>query len=168
MIACRDFRAELTANANDPKLLEHVRACDSCLDYAASFDPDIVFRAIGGGDLVPPGGVDAFVDDVMRQVRVRAAANVVSVPNRWTWRRLSAAAAIAAGVTGAALVYQHDRTIVPAAVLNPRPVAAANLTTKPVVETYESEKATIVEVPTADTGSAQVVMIFDDALPSDL
>jgi hypothetical protein len=71
-------------------------------------------------------------------------------------------------VAGAALVYQHDRKIVPRAVLNPRPVATANLTTRPVVETYESEKATIVEVPTADTGSAQVVMIFDDALPSDL
>ena len=168
MITCRSFRAEFTANPSDPKVLEHVRACDACLDYAAGFDPDIVFRAIGGKDVVPPGGVDAFVDDVMRQVRVRAAANVVSVPGRWTWRKLSAAAAIAAGVTGAALVYQHDRKIVPAAVLSPRPVAAANFTTKPVVETYESEKATIVEVPAGEAGGAQVVMIFDDALPSDL
>jgi hypothetical protein len=168
MITCRNFRAEFTANAADPNLLEHVRACDSCLDYAAGFDPDIVFRAIGGGDLVPPGGVDAFVDDVMRQVRVRAAAKVVSVPSRWTWRKLSAAAAIAAGVTGAALFYQHDRKIVPAAVLSPRPDAAANLTTRPVVETYESEKATIVEVPTGDASGAQVVMIFDETLPADL
>ncbi|MGZ4777892.1 MAG: hypothetical protein ACXV5L_01750 [Thermoanaerobaculia bacterium] len=167
MISCRTFREEFTAMAADPKLLEHVRTCDACLDYAAAIDPDIMFRAIGGGDLVPPGGVDAFVDDVMRQVRVRAAAKVVSVPDRWTWRRLSAAAAIAAGVTGAALFYQYDHRIVPAAV-PPRPVAAANYTTKPVVETYESEKATIVEVPAGEASGAQVVMIFDDSLPADL
>jgi hypothetical protein len=168
MITCRTFHEEFPSTATDPKLLEHVRTCDACLDYAAAIEPDIMFRAIGGGDLVPPGGVDAFVDDVMRQVRVRAAAKVVSVPNRWTtWRRLSAAAAIAAGVSSAALFYQHDRKIIPAAVPQ-RPVAAANFTTKPVVETYESEKATIVEVPAGEASGAQVVMIFDDALPSDL
>lgn len=166
MISCRTFREEFTATAPDPKLLEHVRTCDACLDHAAAIDPDIMFRSIGGGDLVPPGGVDAFVDDVMRQVRVRAAAKVVSVPNRWTtWRRLSAAAALAAGVTSAALFYQYDHNT---AVVPQRPVAAENFTTKPVVETYESEKATIVEVPAGEASGAQVVMIFDDALPADL
>jgi hypothetical protein len=169
MISCRDFRAGFTAATADPKLLEHVRGCDLCLDHAAAIDPDIVFRAIGGGELVPPGGVDAFVDDVMRQVRVRSAANVVNVRSRFSWRKLSAAAAIAASVTGAALVYHYERgTRVIRPAVSVRPAVAANLTTKPVVETYESENATIVELPAGEPGGAQVVMIFDESLPSDL
>ena len=56
----------------------------------------------------------------------------------------------------------------------PTPVAdkvavVKNLTTKPVVETYESENATIVEVPQrGENTGADVVMIIDDSLPSDL
>jgi hypothetical protein len=172
MISCRDFRSGFSAASNDPKLLEHVRACDTCLDYAAGVDPDIVFRSIGGTELLPPGGIDAFVDDVMRQVRVRAAANMIGVPSRWSWRKLSAAAAIVAGITGATLVYQYEQRGAgsPAGPDRPRVASAAttNLTIRPVVETYESETATIIEVPAAETNGAQVVMIFDDALPSDL
>jgi len=36
-----------TANAVKAEILAHVRTCDACLDYAASIDPDIMFRAIG-------------------------------------------------------------------------------------------------------------------------
>jgi len=172
MISCREFRDQFQPQSQDANLLEHVRTCDACLDFAAHVDPDIMFRAIGGSEMVPPGGVDAFVDDVMRQVRVRSAANVVNIQPRWSWRRMSAAAAIVAGVTVGTTMYvmtgfnpSHD-------VL--KPVATAhvamvqkNLTTKPVVETYESENATIVEVPGESTG-AQIVMIVDDSLPSDL
>ena len=171
MITCREFRDRFAPATDDASLLEHVRACDACLDHAARIDPDIMFRALGGGELVPPGGIDAFVDDVMRQVRVRSAARVVSIPTRFSWRRLSAAAAIVVGITAGALVYEHGRGAgSPAGGPPPRRIApvAANLTTKPVVETYESENATIVEVPTAETTGAQVVMIFDDSLPSDL
>jgi len=40
--------------------------------------------------------------------------------------------------------------------------------TKPVVETYESKNATIVEVPSEAKDDVQVVMIFDESLPADL
>ena len=172
MISCREFRDQFQPGTQDGRLLEHVRACDPCLDFAAHVDPDIMFRALGGSEMVPPGGVDAFVDDVMRQVRVRSAQNVVNIQNGWSWRRMSAAAAIVAGVTAGALVYQRGAGSpagVPAPPI-PRPaIVAKNLTTKPVVETYESENATIVEVPAAgENTGAQVVMILDDSLPSDL
>jgi hypothetical protein len=104
-------------------------------------------------------------------VRVRSAANVVSVHHQWSWRRMSAAAALVVGVTAGTLAYQHGRDAgVPAGVpVSPRTAIARNFTTKPVVETYESENATIVEVPPAgESTGAQVVMIFDDSLPSDL
>src|SRR5512138_1934823 len=79
MMTCREFRDQFAPASSDARVLEHVRSCDACLDFAAQIDPDIMFRAIGGAEMVPPGGVDAFVDDVMRQVRVRSAANVVSI-----------------------------------------------------------------------------------------
>lgn len=169
MITCREFRDRFTPSTDDAQLLEHVRSCDACLDRAAQVDPDIMFRALGGGELVPPGGIDAFVDDVMRQVRVRSAAKVVSVPSRFSWRRLSAAAAIVAGITAGGLVYERgQRSVLPPIDRATSAPVAANLTTKPVVETYESANATIVEVPNAEATGAQVVMIIDDSLPSDL
>jgi len=176
MISCREFRDQFQPQTQDTNLLEHVRTCDACLDFAAHVDPDIMFRAIGGSEMVPPGGVDAFVDDVMRQVRVRSAANVVSIQPRWSWRRMSAAAAIVAGVTVGATMYvvtgfSPSRAVPPRGTVATPSVAMVqkNLTTKPVVETYESENATIVEVPSAgESTGAQVVMILDDSLPSDL
>ena len=63
---CQDFRAAFAPATGDAAILEHVRSCDPCLDFAAHSDPDIMFRAIGGSDMIPPGGVDAFVGDVMR------------------------------------------------------------------------------------------------------
>jgi len=42
------------------------------------------------------------------------------------------------------------------------------LTTKPIVETYDSQNATIVEVPTDETDDVKIVMIFDENLPADL
>ena len=168
MMTCREFRDQFAPATTDARLLEHVRSCDACLDFAAHVDPDVMFRAIGGAEMIPPGGVDAFVDDVMRQVRVRSAANVVNIQSRWPWRRLSAAAAIVVAVTTGALMYQH-RTVAPVVTPMPHPVpVAANLTTKPVVETYESEKATIVEVPVAGNNNTEVVMIFDESRPSNL
>ena len=44
----------------------------------------------------------------------------------------------------------------------------AKLTTKPVVETYESDNATIVEMPSNPGDDVQLVMIFDENLPVDL
>ncbi|HYO77401.1 MAG TPA: hypothetical protein VE010_13140, partial [Thermoanaerobaculia bacterium] len=160
MISCDSFRARFEPGSEDPAVLEHIRSCDRCLDVAAQADPDMMFRALGGDELIPPGGVDSFVDDVMQQVRVRGAESTVSASSKVvSWpRRLAVAATLVAGLTGA-MLYKSATAYGPAsakpatidAALRPqqaRPV----FTTKPVIETYESDNATIVEVPTEDTG----------------
>ena len=171
MISCDAFRTSFHADTENAALLAHLRTCDRCLDFAASVDPDVLFRSLGGDDLVPPGGVDAFVDDVMRQVRVRSAENTVASirPVSWT-RRLAVAAALAVVVTGATFVSRYDTAIPPmtrvarATITAPR----AALTTKPIVETYESDSATIMEVPGEANDTVKIVMIFDENLPADL
>ena len=99
-------------------MLEHLRSL-RCLPRfrRSSVDPDVFFRSLGGEELVPPGGVDAFVGDVMSQVRVRdaesrdrAAARRERVAALWP-----IAATVAAGVTGATLAYRYEH----------RPVATA-------------------------------------------
>jgi hypothetical protein len=176
MISCDSFRTRFAAGTNDASVLEHLRACDRCLDFAAQSDPDVMFRALGGDELVPPGGVDAFVVDVMQQVRVRAAETTVSARNVVSWpRRLAVAATLVAGFTGAMLYNQATSTaptIVPTPLAVTRalaPVTAVKLTTKPVVETYESDTATIVEMPNEGAADdVKIVMIFDENLPADL
>jgi hypothetical protein len=177
MIACESFRARFVAGTDEPALLAHLRVCDRCLDLAAHTDPDVMFRALGGDELLPPGGVDAFVDDVMQQVRVRAAETTVGARNVVSWpRRLAVAATLAAGITGAMLyrsatnaVVAPSKPIVIDAALRPKEARPA-LTTKPVVETYESDNATIVELPDEEAGGddVKIVMIFDENLPADL
>lgn len=171
MMTCQYFRANLQPGTTDAALLEHLRHCDACLDMAMGVDPDLFFRSIGGEELVPPGGVDAFVGDVMSQMRVRSAETSLAPRHSASvWRRLAIAATLAAGVTGATLVYHAERTV-PVAPrvlttqqIKPRPAALA---TKSFVETYSSHNATIVEVPN-DGSDTKVVMIFDDKLPADL
>lgn len=178
MITCDVFRTRFEADADDARALEHLRACDRCLDTAIQLDPDVMFRAIGGTEMIPPGGVEAFVDDVMQQVRVRAAETTVekrAVVMSWP-RRLAVAATIAAGVTGAMLYNQATRTnplpakTTPVAIARElAPVTSEKLATKPVVETYESDRATIVEVPSEGAADdVKIVMIFDENLPADL
>jgi hypothetical protein len=174
MISCLTFRNAFAPGTESREVLEHVRACDACLDHAAAIDPDIMFRALGGENLVPPGGVDAFVDDVMREVRLRSTES--SLESRrgalLSWpRRLAVAATLAAGLSGALLVWQRDRSVVPVAPLavsRPAVTTQARLTTKPVIESYDSANATIVEVPSEGAGDTKIVMIFDDTLPADL
>ena len=175
MISCDSFRTRFHENTEDAALLEHIRSCDRCLDFAASVDPDILFRSLGGSDMIPPGGIDAFVDDVMRQVRVREAQTTVEAHPSVSWsRRLAIAAGLAITVTGATMLYRPDthveQTLVSARVPQTRVSAPQVLTTKPVVETYDSVNATIVEVPTEEAGSddVKIVMIFDESLPADL
>jgi hypothetical protein len=175
MMTCESFRARFQANPEDAAVLGHLRTCDRCLDHAASMDPDIMFRAVGGDDLVPPGGIDAFVDDVMRQVRVRGAEQTLLARNVVSWpRRLAVAATIAMGFTGALLTGRLDMTApdptgVQSAALSRQVISSENLTTKPIVETYESEKATILEMPAEEAGeNVKMVMIFDENLPVDL
>jgi hypothetical protein len=173
MISCDTFRARFEAGTEAPILLEHLRSCDRCLDFAVQEDPDVMFRAIGGGEMIPPGGVDAFVSGVMQQVRVRAAEDTVAARPQVSWtRRLAIAATLAAGITGAVLYDQGSRQVPQRPVTIARaiaPVTAQKLATKPVVETYESENATIVEMPSEGAADdVKIVMIFDENLPADL
>jgi hypothetical protein len=173
MISCDSFRARFEAGTEDAVLLEHLRSCDRCLDVAAHADPDVMFRALGGSEMIPPGGIDAFVDGVMQQVRVRDAETAVAAANVVSWpRRMALAAAIGVAVFGATVAYRVET---PQANSPAARVAAAvtvptrTLTTKPIVETYDSQNATIVEVPTEATDDdVKIVMIFDENLPADL
>jgi len=169
MITCTKFRASFEPETENPEVLEHIRACDACLDYAVSIDPDIMFRAIGGDELVPPGGVDAFVGDVMREVRLRSTENATQRVIAWP-RRLAVAATLIAGITGGALVWQRESTS--RSITTPQPTRIAHvapaLSTKPIIEKYDSDSATIVEMPTGSANDAQIVMIIDEKLPADL
>jgi len=174
MMTCRSFREKLQPGTSEPELLDHLRHCDACLDFAMSVDPDLFFRSIGGEEVVPPGGVDAFVGDVMSQVRVRQAETSLA-PHRTVsvWQRLAIAATVAAAVTGATLAYRfehrpvtHPASAMSVAVRTPA-THFAPTATKSFVETYSSHDATIVEMPN-DGSDTKVVMIFDDKLPADL
>jgi lysophospholipase L1-like esterase len=177
MISCDAFRTRFAADPDGVTVLAHLRACDRCLDFAVQSDPDVMFRALGGngigGEMIPPGGVDAFVADVMQQVRVRAAESTVTARNVVSWpRRLAVAATLVAGMTGAMLYNQATSTVPGTPVAIARgiaPVTPKKLATKPVVETYESDSATIVEMPSEGAGDdVKIVMIFDENLPADL
>lgn len=166
-MTCESFRTRFHLETDDAELLAHLRECDVCLDHAASIDPDIIFRAIGG-EIVPPGGVDTFVDDVMNQVRLREAETSLQQHRVLSWpRRLAIAATVIAGISGALLVDRMDWTSTGAFAPVPR-ASLRHFTTKPVVETYDSDKATIVEVPAETADDVKIVMIFDENLPADL
>jgi hypothetical protein len=166
MISCQAFHARLQPGSADPEVLEHLRSCDVCLDYAVTVDPDNLFRAIGGEELEPPGGVDAFASDVMSQIRLRQTEGSVARRLLVAPRRLAAAAAIVIAIGISAFVYDNAQKSGPAAL--PVVVQRAQLATKPVVETYDSKNATIVEVPSEGKNDPKVVMIFDESLPADL
>src|SRR5207244_9831783 len=94
MITCQAFRSRLEPGTTDVEVLEHLRSCDACLDHAMAIDPDNFFRAIGGGDMEPPGGVDAFASGVMAQIRLRQTEGSVGRRLLISPKRLAAAAAI--------------------------------------------------------------------------
>ncbi len=170
MMSCDLFRSSFSAGTEDAALLAHLRTCDRCLDFAARVDADILFRALGGEEMVPPGGVDAFVEDVMRQVRVRGAENAMIAPRVPVWRRYAVAAAVAIAIAGTTFVVRNDRATAPTSIAHytPQPIAqTAALVEKPVVESYEGDAATIVEVP-SEQNDVKIVMIFDESLPADL
>jgi hypothetical protein len=169
MISCETFRARFAPATEDAAVLEHVRSCDACLAVALEQDPDMLFRSLGAREMEPPGGIDAFVGDVMREVRLRKTETMVAFPHvSWT-RRLAYAATLAAGLTAATAVYFSNRTGAPMPVTvaraTVRPVQAA---ARPAVEMYHSDSATIVEIPTDASEDVKVVMVFDDTLPADL
>ena len=172
MMSCDSFRTRFHAGTDDAALLEHVRTCDRCLDFAVHADPDVMFRSLGGSEMIPPGGLDAFVGGVMQQVRVRDMETAAATRTASWPRRLAMAAAIGVAVFGATLVSRVDEPVQTKAIARgaARTVPIAKtLTTKPIVETYDSQNATIVEVPTdAADDDVKIVMIFDENLPADL
>jgi anti-sigma factor RsiW len=171
MINCLEFRSAFQPGTEDADVLAHLRTCDRCLDHAAHVDPDVMFRALGTGEMIPPGGIDAFVEDVMRGVQIRTADTVVS-RRVLSWpRRLAVAAVIAAGFTGATLFLthqQHTQIATPMASLASHHAAVRSLSTRPVVENYSSSNATIVQVPNESASDTQIVLVVDDTLPADL
>jgi hypothetical protein len=169
MITCDAFRTQFAPGSDDAAVLEHLRSCDACLNFAVERDGDVLFRAIGGSDLVPPGGVDAFVDDVMRAVHIRSAESTMS-SRGVTWpRKLALAASVAMAIAGSALMYErsHEPIILPAGPALVAHHVRKAITPKPIIESYDSQKATIVEMPT-DREDVKVVMVLDDTLPADL
>lgn len=171
MINCQTFRSTFRPEVEDAATLAHLRACDACLDYAVSIDPDFFFRSLGGEEQVPPGGVDAFVADVMAQVRVRSA-ETSSMPRFSSNRYLRAAAAVLFVIAGTTGIYRYNQQPVsrPDAVVAaaPAPKIQAPPATKAVVESYQSQNATIVELPSTSASDVKVVMIYDESLPADL
>ncbi|HEX7421306.1 MAG TPA: hypothetical protein VF505_15560 [Thermoanaerobaculia bacterium] len=165
-MTCDKFRAQFVPGSADAAMLEHIRSCDVCLNFAVERDDDMLFRALGGDDMVPPGGIDAFVGDVMREVHLRGTENTVSGPaGSWT-RRLAVAAALATVVAGSTFVYEHRTApAIGVAVTHHQFRSAAY--SRPVIQSYDSQKATIVEVP-SEGEDVTVVMVFDDSLPADL
>lgn len=165
MISCQAFRSTIQPGSDDANLLEHLRSCDACLDYALSVDPDFFFRAAGGGDMVPPGGIDNFVSDVMAQVRLvqTESSTMRSMPVSWYFRTAAAALLVVTAMAGVFRYSNGEATQPPTVIAHVVP-----RTTKAVVETYETKDATIVEVPAASASDPKIVMIYDESLPADL
>jgi hypothetical protein len=166
---CEDFRTAVSRGEDEQPMRDHVRLCNSCLEHAVAIDPDYLFRSIGGEELVPPGGIDQFVGGVMQQVSLLERRRNV-VPHRraavgYAW---ALAASLGLAVLSFTLVTRQQSLPPMAPVAALRPAPAAPTTVLPVVEKYENSSATIVEVPAQETGGVQVVMIFDDTLPTDL
>ena len=164
---CETFRAQFVPASADAALLEHLRSCDVCLNFAVERDDDILFRALGGDDIVPPGGVDAFVDDVMREVHLRGTEHTMSRSVAIWPRKLAVAAALAVVIAGSTFVYERRPAPLAGVPVVHHQFSQFKTAAKPVIQSYDSQKATIVEVP-SEGEDVTVVMVFDDSLPADL
>jgi len=170
MMSCEAFRDACRDGIDSAETREHLRSCPSCLDYAATIDPDHLFRALGGDEMTPPGGVDAFVADVMQQVQVRKAERGLGSVRRFpTVYRWGVAASLAAGLLTIAMLDNQAPSPAVAPSVASRPAGVQQeLVVRPVVEDYQTVSATIVEVPTEPADDLKIVMIFDESLPVDL
>ena len=52
MISCQAFRSTVRPGSDDANVLQHLRSCDSCLEYAVQVDPDYFFRSLSD-ELLP-------------------------------------------------------------------------------------------------------------------
>lgn len=168
-MTCESFRTACSAGEDTPEMREHLRACTACLEVAVAADPDFLFRSLGG-EMTPPGGVDAFVSSVMGEIGVRSAEKKMRRTGFFPVLRWSVAAAAMIGVIGTAMLHRNATapiTIAPVHVASIQRTVAA-IEPRPVVENYQSSNATIVEVPNQENSDVKIVMIFDDSLPADL
>ena len=173
MISCERFRASLQVDDRRPEIVDHLRQCDGCLQFAVEIDPHVVFRSIGGDDLVPAGGVELFAADVMKQIELRKKSSDMARSHPNLLMRWAAAAVIVTGFAASSAVYHgHGVASTPdrqASMQRPSPVARpATMASRSVVESYASDNATIMEVPVNSDNDVKVVMIFDQSLPADL
>lgn len=170
MMTCERFLELIPAAAEaTAEQLAHVRTCSECRLAAVQRDADYLFRALGGDDLVPDGGIDGFVDGVMSSIATRQTERATASRSRISaWQRWSVAAALALAVGSALLVRSFESpgadVVVPVAGILPKiavePVA--------VVASYDAAGATIVELPTENSLEPKIVMVFDESLPVDL
>lgn len=165
---CERFREAIAAGVDDASVREHLRTCEECLAAAVELDPGVLFRALGPVAAEPPGGTDDFVAGVMHQVHLRSAERSIERrPARFTpIARWSAAAALAIAVIGGGIVYRTPAPEANQAV--PTQIAAAAVLDRPVIESYDSAEALIMEMPAEGPNDLRLVMIFDDSLPADL
>ncbi len=166
---CSDFLSRLDGPVEDPTMLAHLRSCSECVDAAIRVDADNLFRALGGDELVPPGGEDLFVASVMQQVAVRQAERTSTREPRYSaLYRWSIAAVLAVVLVSGGLQYRvrQSQSVTQLAAITPAAAPAA-LLERPLLEDYDSAGATIVEIP-AGTSDMKIVMVFDDSLPTDL
>lgn len=170
-MTCNEFRASRFDGSDEtPEFLAHLRSCGDCMNFAAERDGDLLFKALGGDEMLPPGGLDAFVGDVMRQIEVRDTERRIEQMSG-PGRRLAMAMAAAIGLTvlSYALVWQSPGTYPTTAAVTAAATAPSRSDIAlPVVEEYDNSAATIVEVAAHSTEDVKIVMIFDESLPADL
>jgi len=173
-MTCSEFRQAFRPGKRDAETLAHLRSCADCLEYAVTLDPECLFVSLGGGEVLPPDGVDEFVNGVMDEIRIREAeqraATAQNSPRRYWW---SLAAAIVIAVF--ATVFAFRPAVTPDAVDPSETLAVsrsvelpAETTIVPVIENYDAANATIIEMPMQSDDDLRIVMIFDESLPVDL
>lgn len=174
---CHDVKKMLESGEESVEMRQHLRSCADCLELAVSLEPTTMFTTLGGDEMVPPGGVELFVSDVMGELRLREKERSLDEqdhPKRiaWWW---SAAATIFILFTTWLAIQPDNRpdiaspaaTVAELNVPAPMPVAEPAVT-RPVIDDYDRTEATIVELPSESADDVKIVMIFDETLPQDL
>ncbi|MBW3670147.1 MAG: hypothetical protein KY432_00585 [Acidobacteria bacterium] len=175
---CNEFRISLETGQDSPEAREHQRECASCLELAICREPSTMFSTLGGSDLLPPEGLDAFVSGVMTEVRLRETEKTLGTkdhPVKVAWWWAAAAAVFVMFTTWLGVQSQLS----PEPVLHNNPASVVESTprseplnppsvTLPVIDHYDKAAATIVELPSDSIDDLKIVMIFDESLPQDL
>lgn len=172
---CADFMKDPMAAVDTSEGRKHLRVCDECYRAAVRIDPVAMLSAM---DPAEPTNheTENLVRDVMSAVNARSHEKAIEAreePPRWVG--LAAAAAVIMAILSGLFV--QERLTDPSNMIQqPTAIEASNerssavaipVSTRPVVESYSSSTATIVELP-YENDDMQLVMIFDETLPQDL